>query len=559
MLNSLPLKERVFRTARKYPTAPFTCQSHINRPDKYKFWTEYQMQQALDAVQRGWSIRRASEEYDVPRSTLGDRACGRVLPGAVSGPPKYLTTNEEEELVRFLLGCASIGYARSRKDVIAIVQRINESRGITNYVTNGWWESFCKRHPNLTLRASVPLSQARAKATDPEVLDQYFDLLEQTVQDNDLEDKPCQIFNVDETGMPLDPKGLKGIYKCGEKNPLTITSGDKAQVTVVGCVNAAGLCLPPMVIWDRKTLALELCEGEVPGTVYGLSDRGWINQELFDIWFSNHFLCYAPSARPLLLLLDGHSSHYCPATIRLAAAQQVIIFALPPNTTHLIQPLDKGCFAPLKVCWREACQDYIKKNPGKVVNRYSFSKIFSQAWIKAMTIRNIMSGFKVTGVYPLNRNALKPPEEPKESLAAASGLAFIPLYSPAKPRLLSQADHSLSFSNEEVQRFETRYENGYDLVTDERYNRWLEMYHPEHADSLLDQTFLPESPGCRPNSLSLPSPPLSPISSDVDYSFSDVVESCKFQSTKILCILLVSKCILQRGASKMAHSKQAIP
>ena len=165
MLNSLPSKERVFRTARKYPTAPFTCQSHINRPDKYKFWNENHMQQALNAVQRGWSIRRASEEYDVPRSTLVNRACGRVLPGVVSGPPKYLTTCEEEELVRFLLGCSSIGYAHSCKDVIALVQRTNESRGITNYVTNGWWESFCKRHPNL--RASVPLSQARAKATDP--------------------------------------------------------------------------------------------------------------------------------------------------------------------------------------------------------------------------------------------------------------------------------------------------------------------------------------------------------------------------------------------------------
>ena len=54
---------------------------------------------------------------------------------------------------------------------------------------------------------------------------------------------------------------------------------------MVGCVNAAGLCLLPMVIRDRKTLALELCDGEVPGTVYGLSDQRWIDMELFDIWF----------------------------------------------------------------------------------------------------------------------------------------------------------------------------------------------------------------------------------------------------------------------------------
>ena len=55
-----------------------------------------------------------------------------------------------------------------------------------------------------------PLSQARAKATDPGMLKQYFDLLEQTIA---VEGKPCQIFNVDESGMPLNAHRRKGIYK----------------------------------------------------------------------------------------------------------------------------------------------------------------------------------------------------------------------------------------------------------------------------------------------------------------------------------------------------------
>ena len=138
------------------------------------------MQETLKAVHRGWSIRRAAEEYDVPRATLGDRVSGRVQPGAVSGrvqpgtvsgPTKHLST-EEKELVKFVLGCASIGYACSHKELIALAQSIIENKGITNHVTNGWWESFCKCHPNLTLRANVLLSQARAKATDPEMLNQ---------------------------------------------------------------------------------------------------------------------------------------------------------------------------------------------------------------------------------------------------------------------------------------------------------------------------------------------------------------------------------------------------
>ena len=80
------------------------------------------MDKALDAVTyNGFSVWQAAAEHNVPKSTLGDQVSGRVKQGAVSGPPKYLSTADEEELVRFLLGCVAIGYASSRKEVIALV------------------------------------------------------------------------------------------------------------------------------------------------------------------------------------------------------------------------------------------------------------------------------------------------------------------------------------------------------------------------------------------------------------------------------------------------------
>ncbi len=118
-------------------------------------------------------------------------------------------------------------------------------------------------------------------------------------------------------------------------------------------------------------------------------------------------------------------SHYLPETIRKAAKEQVIMFVLPPNTTHLTQPLDKGCFGPLKVKWRQVCHHYIISHPGKVGNRYVFLVLPNQAWMQAMTMTNILAGFRVTGVYPLNRQAL-PPTRERDSLTEVSGLAFIP-------------------------------------------------------------------------------------------------------------------------------------
>ena len=168
-----------------------------SRPVRYKSWDEAKMDQALKAVTKeGKSIREAALHFGVPKSTLGDRVSGRVITGATSGPRAYLDRGEEEELVQFLLRCTDMGYAKSRKQVLALVRRLLLKKGVTAPVTSGWWEAFCTRHPNLTLRAPAPLSCARAVASDPALLDRYFDLLEDVLRKNDLLDQACQIFNI---------------------------------------------------------------------------------------------------------------------------------------------------------------------------------------------------------------------------------------------------------------------------------------------------------------------------------------------------------------------------
>ena len=216
--------------------------------------------------------------------------------------------------------------------------------------------------------------------------------------------------------MPLDPKAPLVVAEQGS-TVATIGSDNKTQVTIVACVSAAGFCMPPMVIWNRKVLAPELVHGEVEGTMYGLSGNGWMDRELFALWFKNHFLNYIPSTRPILLLMDRHSSHYCPSTIILAAQQRIILFALPPNTTHFSQPLDKGCFAPLKMAWREKCHHYLSQHPSEVITKFQFSPLFRKAWLTSMTVANITGGFKVTGVYPVDRHALIPPQQESQALS----------------------------------------------------------------------------------------------------------------------------------------------
>ena len=65
--------------------------------------------------------------------------------------------------------------------------------------TFGWWQTLCQRHEVLVLRSAASLSVHRAMASDPDILELYFDTLKGILIGN------MHIFNCDETGIPLKP------------------------------------------------------------------------------------------------------------------------------------------------------------------------------------------------------------------------------------------------------------------------------------------------------------------------------------------------------------------
>lgn len=99
-----------------------------------------------------------------------DHVTGKVLTLGQSGPPKYLTNEEEEELEEFFSGCASVGFARSQQQVMELVQEVVNRKGYSVHVSHGWWESFQQRHLNLTLRKASPPSYAQVMGSDPMVI-----------------------------------------------------------------------------------------------------------------------------------------------------------------------------------------------------------------------------------------------------------------------------------------------------------------------------------------------------------------------------------------------------
>ena len=217
------------------------------------------------------------------------------------------------------------------------------------------------------------------------------------------------------------------------------------------------------MVFTGKHFNSVLAKGEVPGTSYGMSSSGWMDQELFADWFIYHFLEHAVTSRPLMLLLDGHSLHYTLELVKLAAEHHVVIFCLPPHTTADSQPLDTSCFKPLKSYWVDVCRKYLFTHPSQVITKFQFSALFSEAWSQSMTISNITSGFSTTGVYPFN---------PKAILDKIEGLS--------DKGSSSKSSKAITFSSEMIKKYEKRFENGYNIFTDKSYVQWLKKFHPDH-------------------------------------------------------------------------------
>ncbi len=271
--------------------------------------------------------------------------------------------------------------------------------------------------------------------------------------------------------------------------------------------------IPPIVIFDAKNLNHHWTADEIPGTKYGLSDKGWITSELFEGWLVEHFLEHAVSRRPLLLLLDGHSTHYQPEIIRLARNNDVIMLYLPSHTTHETQPLDCGVFGPLKTHWTAVCHNYFQKKPGKVITKFNFNFLFSKDWLQTLTPANLIAGFKTCGIFPLNPSAITinsssnthsdPPtdtasrEEKNECHNDVSDVSesfsieetgSVFLYD-GHP-VMEDPVCNTEFNSQQEALFRRRFEVGYNLNTDPKYNCWLEINHPEleqHSDHSSNQ------------------------------------------------------------------------
>lgn len=102
-----------------------------------------------------------------------------------------------------------------------------------------------------------------------------------------------------------------------------------------------------------------------------------------------------------LLILDGHGSHLTPQFDRICAENSVIPLCMPAHSSHLLQPLDIGCFAVLKRAYSRLISNQARLGFNHI-NKLDFLAEYPQAHQETFKQDTIQNSFAAAGLVPLD-------------------------------------------------------------------------------------------------------------------------------------------------------------
>jgi len=387
---------------------------------------------AADVLRKQQSLRSVALAYSIDKMTL-HRYCKKVktsmtdaernstattatLPKVASGyskPRQVLPDPVERDLVAYLVEAAKMFFGLSPKEVrklayqyaVSLSLSVPDSWSKHSSAGEDWFSGFMRRHRSeVSVRTPEATSLSRASSFNRVNVSLFFDKLESLCSRYNF--GPQSIYNVDETGLTTVQNPCKVVAPKGVKQIGSITSAERGTLVTLCCaVNALGHAIPPMFIFPRVRYHERMVDSGPSGSVGASHKSGWMTQENFLI-FLKHFVVHSKSSimQPVLLLLDNHESHVSIDCIQYAKDNGIHMLSFPPHCSHKLQPLDRSVYFPLKRFFNCQCDAWCSSHPGRTMQVLDIPSLCASAFPLAMTPVNIQAGFRVSGIYPLNRN-----------------------------------------------------------------------------------------------------------------------------------------------------------
>ncbi|TYZ61066.1 hypothetical protein PybrP1_006066 [[Pythium] brassicae (nom. inval.)] len=352
-----------------------------------KRYREEDLAEALEEHERGGAkVTQLSNKYGIPERTLwwkiakrkADRAPMRPWPAPALG------SESEEDIFQWALAMQRKGYPADKETLISKGKEIaavmfGKTRG-AGTVGRGWCDRFLRRHPQLTTRSAQTGAGAQS------------------------------IYNMDETSFERNVKTRKVIARRGSRNVWSRSVDANFDLTLVACGSASGELLPPLFIVPGKRLNRDvLAAADFPGARVTTADAGFMTTAIMREWL----VAFAadvptPVRRPLILVLDGASFHMDESIDIVAEQVGVRIVQLPPNSSHLYQPLDVAVFRGVKQALKTEISNFLVGSGQTTMKKRDAVRVAVSAWIVGAVQRpsNIVASFQAAGIWPLSLPAM---------------------------------------------------------------------------------------------------------------------------------------------------------
>ncbi|XP_030020789.2 uncharacterized protein LOC115440557 isoform X1 [Manduca sexta] len=374
-----------------------------------KNYTTRDMERAIEAVRNGEKVSVAAQRFGVPRITLRDKLTGKTPIYSTMGPSTVLTKDEEDLLEKWLI--ADQPFPLTKDNILDSVQKIIIDQKRKNPFTNNrpsrkWFQSFLRRHPNLTQRIET-LSRPRDDVTESK----WFEEIEQYLSKHNLKDilnDGRRVFNADESAFFLSPKSGRVLAKKEDKH---FNNGhEKDNVTVVFTGNAAGELAPPMIIFNDEKIPSSIAASIPSDWAIGKSENGWMCSDICYEYVTNVFNPWLEKnniKKPILMFADCRKSHLTLQISMFCSQNGIEVIALYPNSTHIHIPMDLSVFRPLETHWKEAVTQWKMENLGQNLQKENFAQVLQKA-LSNLSKDCIKNGF--IGLFPFGPDYIKIPK-----------------------------------------------------------------------------------------------------------------------------------------------------
>ncbi|RYC78418.1 hypothetical protein BFJ63_vAg18707, partial [Fusarium oxysporum f. sp. narcissi] len=424
------------------------------------------------------TVRNAAERFKTSKSAVGRHLKSMKLYGKPDfsdnsrGRPRNLDEAEEKAVIAYIMWLERSGFPCNQQLIEEAANELRASRTPPAApVGDGWYRRFLQDNPQLQKKKLVRAfdrERAGFEAGDIADLEQFYANLGVVVEERDIE--ASQMFNADECGIRIgalrERLEVIIIKKMLNAKHEVVSFSNRESTTMLGCANAAGFMIPPLMVfktWPTESWDVEDLDEAIR---FARSESGFSNAEISMDWIRhfnrNSFECTAKAQsrgitftdwfgcdefmrdpdipdviwkqpyfeRPekeriwRLLVIDGFTGKTSLEFMDYCLRFDIVIFILPPHSTHLTQPLDVGVFQLLKNAHQRRLRHHIREG---FLNfkRSDFISKLSEILTEGFTPHNIMNGFEKSGIFPVNGAAvIQKVKEKKKSLLAVNNPAL---------------------------------------------------------------------------------------------------------------------------------------